>query len=143
MRLAPILLLTVLHITSKPLDEHGDGKGELPREERKERICRVHGASGVCRSCCVDLAASAESSEGIKHPRAQKADKTKHDDLGYGVVVNTPQTFGPFVQGDRIIVRSIRATTFLVGRTGHNAKDRVRGEDMWGRCNSYLYDVYW
>jgi len=69
------------------------------------------------------LAATAESSKGIEHARAQEADKTKHNDLGYGVIVDTPQAFRLFVYGDRVIIRGVRAATFLVARTGH-------GEEM-------------
>ncbi|KAG2125129.1 hypothetical protein DEU56DRAFT_916734 [Suillus clintonianus] len=47
---------------------------------------------------------SAVSSEGVKHPRAQEADKGKHDDLHYGVVVDTTQALWSFVNGDRIII---------------------------------------
>jgi hypothetical protein len=96
----------------------------LPREECEERVCRVHSTRGVRRGCWVDLTASAESSEGIKHPRAQGADKTKHNDLGYGVIVNTTQAFGSFIHGNRVIIRDTRTATFLVGRTGHDKVTR-------------------
>jgi hypothetical protein len=98
----------------------------LPREECKERVCRVHSTGGVCRGCWVDLTASTESSKGIKHPRAQEADKTKHNDLGYGVIVNTPQTFGSFIHGNRVIIRGTRTAAFLVGRTGHDEETRKK-----------------
>lgn len=96
------------------------GMVKLPRKECEECICRINGTGGVCRCCWVNLTTPTESSKGIEHPRAQEADKTKHNDLGYWVIVETPQAFGSFIYGDRVIIRGVGAATFLVGKTGHD-----------------------
>lgn len=71
-------------------ERHGPGK------EGKEGKGGISSCRSVGLSCCVDLTASANPSQGIKHARAHEADESKHRDLEIGVVVDSLPSCGAF-----------------------------------------------
>jgi hypothetical protein len=71
-------------------EQHGPGK------EGEEGEGSVSSCGSVGLSGCVDLTASANSPQGIKHARAHEADESKHRDLEVRVVVDPLQSCGAF-----------------------------------------------
>lgn len=71
-------------------ERHGPGK------KGTEGKGSVSSCRSVGLSCCVDLTASANPSQGIKHARAHEADEAKHRDLEVRVVVDSLPSRGAF-----------------------------------------------
>lgn len=121
----------------------------IPSEEGGEREGGVEGDVGVGAGGGADLAATAETVEGVEETGTHEADEAEHEDLDDGIVVERLHAGVPLVDGgvELDIAAGPAGEVLLVGmaRVGHGSRGReragVRGDWMGAAMGRVEIDI--